>query len=183
MKKFRRKIRILRNKLCRCFLVTTVLFYVLWPQTGMCACPNCDCSNRVRSVQEEVEPETPKSTCRKCCCDQVEPSDLQAAAQPTLTSGPPRATCCSASGGLANETSGSCRCSCSETKIAPPPPQRTTVQTLEIWQKLEELSPPTFALLPETSFLPDTGFLIQHRMNPLARLPVRLHLLLVVLRN
>lgn len=172
--------RIFREKLCRSLLAAVVLFYVLWPQTGFCACPDCHCKNSVPATPFEEESLGEEPCCSHCCCSQAKKAETTERA--SLSIYVPKVACC-AGEDRADDPAKPCRCSCSETKMAPPTPQRTTVQTLEFWQDLKDSSHSVFAILPETqSALPWEGT-VYHRINPLARLPVRLHLLFAVLLN
>lgn len=159
--------KIASNKFLRCVFASAVLFYALFPLTGFCACPDCECTNKIRKTS------TTESDCHEsapteggCCCGKPEP----------------KKSCCSKDADAGNSTD-DCQCDCSDTKLPPPTVQRTVGES---FQELEEIKAPpfapfTFPLIPEA--FSECVFLAKTFETPVSRLPVRLHLLLLTFLN
>ena len=162
--------KIMWNKMLRCIFAAAVLLYVLTPQTGFCSCPDCGCSNKIPTSKPrstDNEESRPLNGC-PCCKKKAEPKQSR--------------PCCSENG-LSDSNSDKCSCSCSETKLPPPTVQRTSghsFQDLEDTRDLQSITF-TFPLIPEA--LSEFVFLRNVFETPTSRLPVRLHLLLLVFLN
>lgn len=143
-----------QNKILRWLLSAAILFYVLVPNVGICHCSECHCCNHSDST---VVTEQSAST-----------------------------SCCSAGVPVRSETNGndseSCPCLLTQTPDTPifvTSPQVSLPNVFTDGLKLD--APISASLLPVTV---ERLVSFYHPFeNPTSRLPVRIHLLLLVLLN
>lgn len=176
------------QKLLRWTTALAVLLYVLIPQTGFCLCEGCDCSNKPPTLKEITSKCFEKNTEKVawsapnhsggCCCSAKKAASVPTCCQKKTKLPEP---CCSS--GTSDSSSSPCECGCSAVKDSLPPTSDTPTPTQRIGEVLKEqiqsvsafpiLSVPFFdAVSPEERF-----------ETTVSRLPVRLHLMLLVLRN
>jgi hypothetical protein len=179
-----------QNKFLRWLMSTVILFYVLIPQVGACHCSDCRCKEQVDSspatINATIE-ESQKSTESTCCSQKSSKTSSPIADVSTTTSN----SCCSrmavdrVSYDFNDFTQESPVCPCS-LKQVPDQPNFILPSTVLLRQSLDELLFDGFFLyLFSVSAIPAVKIIscYQSYESPVSRLPVRLHLLLLVLLN
>jgi hypothetical protein len=185
--------QLVQNKIFRWLMSVMILFYVLVPQVGACYCSGCrfkehhDSSPATMNVIVEESKESTEST---SCCSQKKSQTPVSIANVSTTTVTPR-SCCSRipveniSSDLADLVKESPVCPCS-VKQTPDQPNFILPPTILLRQSLDELLPDDSLLCSFfVSVIPvvKTVSFYQCYETPVSRLPVRLHLLLLVLLN
>jgi hypothetical protein len=159
---------ITQTRILRWITAAAVLFYVLVPQVGVCRCSDCDCCHDSRPSEIAEVP-----SAHSCCVSN------KVTAEVTVSD-----DCCSKKTDDNKSDSCPCRIKNSDAPTALWQPKVFLHQISEQFSEdLKKLSYPasTFSF-PSKAF---AEFVSWHKTfeSPTSRLPVRLHLLLLVLLN
>lgn len=160
------------NKITAWALAAFILFYALSPQTGLCLCEGCDCPNSLTPSKATPENGGDSFLVPGCCCktQAVSDTEKEVSAQ----------RCCQ---GPSDHSGSPCSCSCSTEKEklllvqSSGNSARDTVELLK--NQFCDLGVPFSLSEFRFDLSPPDGTLV----SPLSRLPLRLHLLLLVLLN
>lgn len=163
-----------QNRSLHLLVAMSILAYALIPLTGFCSCEGCNCENKLtiaNKVAQDYSDEQPISF--SCCCSVKKPVRKSCCSEKTRTFEQQNF----------DESDSSCKCSCSITKDSTAIPQNATDILSGLAQDLREQLVATVAFYSQIepcfeSFVQYVGF-----ETPVSRLPVRLHLLNLVLLN
>ncbi|MDR2441076.1 MAG: hypothetical protein LBE12_17080 [Planctomycetaceae bacterium] len=173
-----------QNRIFRWLLSMVFLCYALVPQFGVCRCSDCHCHDNCNSHQIIVTEEEPTDSV--CCC----PKELKAAAStvsPEISTVVPRGCCSqmSADAVSSDVQYGSPVCPCS-LKSTTEQSNFISPSSISLQKSFDELLMNGYlsysfpvSVIPVIKIV--TFYLLYE--PPVSRLPVRLHLLLLVLLN